>query len=318
LKNKMKKLLGVLAIFILILIVLPLSSAHEDDLTFIAFGHVYPDYEALELSISLVNSENPDFVIFLGDSLVSPSNSWPDLKEIIEKIEAPVYFVPGNHDIYENGTEGGYFLEEMSKYLFQDFTIKNRIFIILNSVTDQNGVYDISEQQADYVKFIYRHDQRDKFIFVHHCLFYNYDNMFCNSREYFEGNNWNNEIVPLLQKETIAVFVGDTGVNEPYFGYSENNVSYFGVGFSPEESQLKIPQHFLKVVVDHEKVEVIPIPIRQDLSQVKYEQRLDKKFIPLLKTYIKKNLKIVLQTLLSIILILLILVIYLLIKPKKK
>ena len=30
-----------------------------------------------------------------------------------------------------------------------------------------------------------------KIIFMHHCIFYNYDNQFCNSRDFFLGNNWN-------------------------------------------------------------------------------------------------------------------------------
>ena len=152
---------------------------------------------------------------------------------------------------------------------------------------------------------------------MHHCIFYNYDNQFCNYRGFFKSNNWNEQIVPIIKNETIAVFVGDTGLNEPYFGYTENDISYFGVGFSPPENQLKVPQHMLKVVLENDKFTVTPIPIRQDLTMVKYDQRIDRNFFPLFKVFVKKNLAIVLTSFSLTIFILLIIILFLLIKLRK-
>ena len=268
-------------------------ASNTDEITFIAMGHIYPDYDALRLSVNLIKQENPDFVVFLGDSLHTPHESWDELKPIIDKISVPVYFAPGNHDIYENGTLGGFFAEEISPELFFSFKVGETNFIILNTVSGEEFVYDISEEQVEFIKAT--SSSENNIIFMHHCLFYNYDNQFCNSRPYIDENNWNN-LVPFIKGNTLGVFVGDVGVNEPYFGYEENGVSYFGVGFSPESSQLKIPQHMLKVTLIGEDMKVIPIPIRQDLTESKYAPRLDKSFSSLFKSFIRKNLELVLKT----------------------
>jgi predicted phosphodiesterase len=306
---KLKRIFHVFLLIFILLISLNTITAQEK-ITFIAFGHIYPDYDALNLSLSLIEKENPDFVVFLGDSVLRGEEKyWELLFSITDKIKVPVYFVPGNHEIESQPEGQEYFKQNISKEFFFDFTIKNTTFVILNSVqeiyTGKTTHYDISEEQADFIGEIYERDNTNKFIFMHHCLFYNYDNQFCNSRDFYKENNWNEGAVPLIKNETIAVFVGDTGINEPYFGYIENDISYFGIGFSPEEAQLKVPQHMLKVVFENEELTVTPIPLRQDLTQVKYIQRIDKDFFPLFKTFIKKNLALVLKSFSLLILLLL-------------
>jgi len=50
-------------------------------------------------AVELVNSLKPDIVIFPGDITHSGTeNEHKRIKDILSKIEAPVYFVPGNHD----------------------------------------------------------------------------------------------------------------------------------------------------------------------------------------------------------------------------
>jgi len=307
----------VVFMFIVLFSFLPFTCGQSDDsdVTFIALGHVYGDYDALNLSIPLIEKENPDFVIFLGDSLAAPDNSWDELKSFVDKISSPVYFVPGNHDVYVNGTRGNY-LEKMSEDLYYNFSVGGIDFVSLNTVTDDIALYDLSYEQVGFMESIYEGSANKKIIFMHHCLFYNYDNQFCNSRPFIDNNNWNN-IIPAIKENTIAVFVGDVGINEPYFGYEEDSVSYFGVGFSGKESQLKIPQHFLKVIIHEDGLTVTPIPIRQDLTKIKYFQRMDKKFTVLAKSFIKKNLAIVLKTFSIAIALLLLMVFFLSFKVLK-
>lgn len=294
----------ILAVLFIFSINFAFSGSHNSDkITFIVLGHVYTDYDALNLSVSLINDEDPEFVIFTGDSLNNYDESWEELSKIVEMIRAPVFFVPGNHDIANSNPDSGFFVEEMSSELYYHFTIDDKTFIILNSV-DGPLEYDISLEQVDFVKEIYEKDDTQKFIFMHHCLFFNYDNLFCNSRPYIDENNWNKLLVPLIREETSAVFTGDLGYHEPYFGYEEDGISYFGVGFSSKELQVYLPQHFLKVTVEGTELIVEPVPIRQDLTKVKYFQRLDKDFSSLLKSRIKKNLPLILKSLAFIILIL--------------
>jgi len=62
---------------------------------------------------------------------------------------------------------------------------------------------------------------------------------------------------------------------------------------------------------------VTPIPIRQDLTKIKYFQRMDKKFTVLAKSFIKKNLAIVLKTFSIAIALLLLMVFFLSFKVLK-
>ena len=298
-------------ILLIIIVTTIVQAADTNEITFIAMGHIYTDYDALNISLSLIEQENPDFVIFLGDSLGAPHKSGNELKSITDKISSPVYFAPGNHDIYEDGAMGA-FQEQFSPELFFNFKIKGTNFMVLNTVSGEKSIYDISEEQVDFIKSTYDSEENNV-IFMHHCLFYNYDNQFCNSRPYISENSWN-KLVPDIQNKTIGVFVGDVGINEPYFGYEENEISYFGVGFSPEASQLKIPQHMLKATLSGDELEVTPIPIRQDLTKAKYSLRTDKEFFPEFKAFIKKNLALVLKTFTVITLLLVIIIAILLFK----
>jgi predicted phosphodiesterase len=258
------------------------------DSSFAVFGHVYPDLDAVEESVEKLNSIDIDFVIFTGDSIHAPDSDWPELKGIISEINVPVYFVAGNHD-YQGTQAGGYFLNEMSEELYYSFNVGNDTFIVLNSVITES-TYDVNIKQVEFVRDAILTNTGDVYVFVHHCLFYNQDNNFCNSKEYFKDNVWNDHLVPILQNEKVAgVFVGDVGVNEPYFSVVENNVRYYGVGFSPEHSRIQFPEHFLHVTVDS----VEPVVIRNDISEVVYESRVDKSMYGLARSYIKKNLPFV-------------------------
>ena len=316
--KRFHKLFIFLFIFFLIFLFPTILAENNEKITFIVLGHVYPDYPALNLSLDLIEKENPDFVIFLGDSFEEPGMPFEKIEIFLKKIKVPIYFVPGNHDIYEDGSLEGNYRKNVSKILFSDFVLKGTHFILLNTAIRQNKIYDVSNEQVEFVKAIYEKENTNKIIFMHNCLFYNYDNQFCNSKEFFITNNWNKELVPAIQNETLAVFVGDVGVNEPYFGYLENNLPYFGVGFSPKESQLKIPQHFLKVVLEGDKLTVNPVIIRQDLTDSEYFLRRDKEFFPLFKAAIKKNLHIVLPIFVSVSTFLSILLVFLLVFIKKK
>src|SRR5205823_966415 len=50
--------------------------------------------------VELINQRHPDAVILSGDIGETPA-AWQQAREILARLTAPVYFVPGNHD--ENG-----------------------------------------------------------------------------------------------------------------------------------------------------------------------------------------------------------------------
>lgn len=320
---KVEKMGRLIFIFLIILVAamfyVNFASAKQSKVntTFLVMGHVYPDYEALNLSIFLIEKEKPDFVVFLGDS-VYEGGAWEELLVITDKINVPIYFTPGNHDLGANLEYEDYFIENISGFLFRKFVVKDNIFIILNSVGRQ-GNYDISEEQVDFIKNIYNESgNKNKVIFMHHCLFYQDDGKFCNSRGNLisKKSNWNNLAIPIIRNKTSAVFIGDSGMKEPYFSYNENNISYFGIGFSREKDGLKNPQHILKVTINVESIEIVPIMLRQDLTKIINYPNLNKSLIFSLKLFILNNLKVVLITLGLIVFLFSLIILYLSIKLK--
>src|SRR3989344_4923994 len=250
----------------------------KEDVSFVVFGHIYPDYEALEKSVEKVNQLKPDFVVFNGDTL--PNNhqtEWEVILEITDKFSMPVYFVPGNHDIEDRSDDRQNFIEKIGP-LYQSFELKNINFLFLNSsdVVAPIATYDILGTQLEWLKENFKKDKQN-IVFVHHCLFYEDEVDLCNNRgqTISESNNWNFEVVPFINSNTLGVFVGDVGSRQPYFAYQENGIDYYGVGFS--EREYKFPQHFLHVVVSEDDIVVNPIAVHEDIAGLnfkKIEERL--------------------------------------------
>ncbi len=260
---------------LLLLIVQPYSfvaaenEGAQNNVHFIVFGHVYTDYNALQQSIIKVNALDPDFVVFLGDTL--PNNhktGWDELFAITKDILAPVYYVPGNHDISDRPEDKSIFIEKVGP-LYQEFTIRDKQFILLNTASGLPGTYDLEDEQIDWLYSTFQDNTTSKkIILMHHCLFYEDDTVLCNGRYEKMGSeySWNREIVPFIKDKVMAVFVGDLGTRQTYFSYQENEVPYYGVGFS--KNGLQYPPHFLSVEIVKDDLTVTPIIIRDELSKI--------------------------------------------------
>ena len=268
--------------FLLVFTLVPITvfgqTEEKEGVSFVVFGHVYPDYEAVEKSIEKVNELNPDFVIFNGDTLPSSHHvEWDYVKNITDNFNAPVYFVPGNHDIQDRADDKKKFIENIGP-LSQVFEVNSINFVILNSVDIDAplATYDLSGEQVVWLEESIDEDMLN-IIFVHNCLFFQDENKLCNNKGQVigENNNWNLKAVPILNSVAKAVFVGDVGTKQPYISYSENGVQYYGVGFSRDRS--KTPQHFLSVSIKNDNVIVEPVVIFNELSEVNSMEKLERK-----------------------------------------
>jgi len=59
--------------------------------------HHKGDRAYLEKVVQTVNNQHPDFVCFTGD-LVEDAQHAPEALEVLQKIESPLFGIPGNHD----------------------------------------------------------------------------------------------------------------------------------------------------------------------------------------------------------------------------
>ena len=267
-KNKVIYIIGFIFLFSPIF---TFAQTEKDEaVRFAVFGHVYPNYEALEASVEKVNELNPDFVVFLGDTLPPHHQTeWNDVLNITDKINAEKYFVPGNHDIEDRAEDKKYFIENIGP-LYQSFTKNGVEFVLLNtaSIGAPIASYDVDQQQIDWLEKVYKNNTQ-KIILAHHCLFYQDNSNICNNRGRLISaqNNWNKFVVPLIKANTLAVFLGDVGSSEPYFSYKENELQYYGVGFGIDS--LKYPPHFLEVTLyKNGKMNVRPVIINDNLENV--------------------------------------------------
>lgn len=269
--SRYKRILLLLPFVCIIFFSIPMPAFSQEDsaVRFVVFGHVYPDYDALKESIEKVNTIHPDFVVFLGDTLPNHHQTgWNEVLAITQNIEAPVYFVPGNHDIADRAGDKRLFAEKIGP-LFQTFTVKGIEFVTLNTtIGAPSGAYDIDFDQLRFLEQVYRNTTKKKIVLVHHCLFSQDNGSLCNNRGQLISleNNWNHVAVPLIADKTLAVFTGDVGSRHPYYAYTENGVSYYGVGFAPD--QLEYPAHFLSVEIAEDALSVKPVSIRDDLTEV--------------------------------------------------
>jgi len=233
--------------------------------TFLVFGHIYPNHRAIESNLNLIEKQNPDFIVFLGDSYLNESKiSKKSFKRIVDKLEdknITTHFVVGNHD------------KRLIPH-FYSFYSKNLTFLILDS-------NNITKSQMQYITQLSKSNKPD-IIFIHHCLF-SLENQqeFCNSEQ-----DWND-----IYFQNKIVFVGDTGKKTSHFFLKENNVSYFGVGFA--KKKFNQPKYMLKVKGEISSFEVTPIQLPTRIQKLKsFYLNIRKRCIKkAYKTYKKWELK---------------------------
>src|SRR2546427_1126302 len=67
--------------------------------THIGDKHAPRAAENLRKAVEMINARHPDAVILSGDIGENPEQ-WRHAREILKGLKAPLYFVPGNHDVH--------------------------------------------------------------------------------------------------------------------------------------------------------------------------------------------------------------------------
>ena len=110
--------------------------------THIADQHAPHARENLKQAVSMVNDRHPDAVILSGDIGENPE-AWEEAKSILKAVKAPLYFVPGNHDVHSKD------LERYRRAFGKDyytFEVKNVTVVAIDS--QLLGNYDVYEART--------------------------------------------------------------------------------------------------------------------------------------------------------------------------
>jgi 3',5'-cyclic AMP phosphodiesterase CpdA len=85
--------------------------------------------ENLRRTIDMVNARHPDAVVLSGDIGENPEE-WQRAREILKGLRAPLYYVPGNHDVHTNDVDRYRGVFGPDYYRFQ---VKNVTFLVIDS-----------------------------------------------------------------------------------------------------------------------------------------------------------------------------------------
>jgi 3',5'-cyclic AMP phosphodiesterase CpdA len=83
----------------------------------------------LRKTVEMVNARHPDAVILSGDIGENPQD-WDDARSILKSLNAPLYYVPGNHDVHAR---------DVAKYRrvfgrdYYRFSVKDVDFVVIDS-----------------------------------------------------------------------------------------------------------------------------------------------------------------------------------------
>jgi 3',5'-cyclic-AMP phosphodiesterase len=112
---------------------------------------------------------HPDFVINVGDTIqgdndATAASEWRALRPLWDRYRYPIYFTPGNHDIWSAASRVIY-EQQTKRPAFYGFDYQNAHFTVLdNSETD-----DLSDEQMQFLArdLVQNRDRDPKFVFFH-------------------------------------------------------------------------------------------------------------------------------------------------------
>jgi Icc-related predicted phosphoesterase len=140
----------------------------------------------MEKAVASLNRLQPEFVVSMGDLIPGYTNNmneigrqWREIDSVLARLETPLFFVPGNHDVTTENMRDAWMAKRGCWYY--SFVYRDVLFLVLN--TEDGGLFSdrmggfrlrsgISKAQAEYVADVLRQhrDVRWTFVFMHQPL----------------------------------------------------------------------------------------------------------------------------------------------------
>jgi 3',5'-cyclic AMP phosphodiesterase CpdA len=83
----------------------------------------------LRHAVDMINDRHPDAVVLSGDIGENPEQ-WEKARSILKKLHAPLYYVPGNHDVHSDDV--GRYRDVFGKDYYT-FQVKDVTFVVIDS-----------------------------------------------------------------------------------------------------------------------------------------------------------------------------------------
>lgn len=96
----------------------------------------------LKQAVKMTNDRQPDAVVLSGDIGENP-HAWDEARDILKKLKAPLYYVPGNHDVHSHDVDRYRAVFGKDYYTFN---VKNVTFVVIDS--QLLGNFDVYEAKS--------------------------------------------------------------------------------------------------------------------------------------------------------------------------
>jgi hypothetical protein len=185
------------------------------------------------IGIKKLNLLQPEFVMSVGDLIEGYTTDtaqlnaeWREFKSFIEPLEAPFFYVPGNHDITNKVMEEKW--KELFGVSYYHFVYNDVLFLCLNSEDNLRGAGrgTIDDEQFEYIKktLATHSDVKWTMVFMHQPLWIQEDT-----------KRWK-EVEQLLQGRKHNVFAGHY---HRYWKSQRNNGKYIALATTGGGSRLR-------------------------------------------------------------------------------
>jgi hypothetical protein len=242
--------------------------------------------------VEKINQLAPDFVMCVGDLIDGYTidsqvmkNQWKSFHDRIAKLNAPFFYMPGNHDVANNMLFNEWI--RLYGYDYYSFYISKSLFIIINAYEHNKG--ELSDKQVQYVKSVLEQHNPDDpvFLFSHPPLW----NLF--------SKKGLNELEPLLNKYKTTFFCGDDHhyIMKEFKGHYHYMLSNSGGAFDRENISLGIFNHILWVTSSSGRLTIaniltdgiIPTDVVDNSTEKQVYSLLRDDWISIRPTYINES-----------------------------
>lgn len=186
-------------------------------------------------AVEKINLLQPQFVMSVGDlitgyteDLPELNRQWDEFDRMVQQLDMPFFYVPGNHDITNQAMEDLW--KERLGPTYYHFVYRDVLFLCLNSEDQRRGAGrgTISDEQFTYIEQTLRENEDVKWtlVFLHQPLW-----------EQEDTHRWE-EVEALLRDREHNVYAGHV---HHYQRFSRNNGKYYTLATTGGGSRLRGP-----------------------------------------------------------------------------